>query len=437
MRAPDTRGRDGAGNKGVGNRLKELRLSKGLTQQDLAGDAYTAAYVSTIESGKRTPSSVALAYFADRLRVEAEEILTGRPPNLALKLELDVQEARMVLSDGRYQEADELFSGIVDSARQFGLDRSEAKALEGRGLVAERLGSPEIGLEHFERAALLLESEPPPLRVEAVAGAARCTQMMGDVRYAIHMLESFLMQLRDMPDPLAVMRIHSSLVWPYTEVGLHKKAAHAATEALRLEARVDDPEQIANMHVNVARELLRQNRADEALASLRRAESIYVSLEWKTEVARARLARALVFADQGEPEQARPSLVEALEVFTETGSNLNRARTLNELARVERLLGNKSDARRLLEDSIALLQEGDVAELAFAHRELALAMVAETPELAEKNFRIAIDLYHQADEVLQAAAVYRQLGDLLFDRGDVSGSRESYREGLIALEHSP
>jgi tetratricopeptide (TPR) repeat protein len=98
------------------------------------------------------------------------------------------------------------------------------------------------------------------------------------------------------------------------------------------------------------------------------------------------------------------------------------------------LSGQSGDARGLLEESIALLQEGDVAELAAAHREMALAMVDETPELAEKNFRIAIDLYRQADESLQAAAVYRQLGDLLFKRGDVSGSRESYREGLIVLE---
>ena len=419
---------------GVGKRLKELRLAKGLTQQDLAGQAYTAAYVSTIESGKRTPSSVALAYFADRLQVEPEEILTGRPPNLALKLELDVQDARMILSDGRYEEADALFSEVAEAARQYGLGRSEAKALEGRGLVAERHGLPEVGLEHFERAGQLLETEPLPLRVEAVAGVARCTQMMGDVRYAIHLLESFLMHLRDIPDPLALMRIHSSLVWPYTEVGLYAKAAQSATEALRLEARVDEPEQIANMHVNVARELLRQNRSDEALASLRRAETIYVSLEWKTEVARAHLARAIVFTDQGALLEARSCLQKALGVFRQTRSNLNQARTLNELARVERLSGQSGDARGLLEESIALLQEGDVAELAAAHREMALAMVDETPELAEKNFRIAIDLYRQADESLQAAAVYRQLGDLLFKRGDVSGSRESYREGLIVLE---
>jgi tetratricopeptide (TPR) repeat protein len=142
----------------------------------------------------------------------------------------------------------------------------------------------------------------------------------------------------------------------------------------------------------------------------------------------------MVFTDQGDLDPARSSLHKALEVFRQTGSNLNQARTLNELARVERSSGRRDEAQRLLTSSIALLQEGDVAELAFAHREMALAMVDETPELAEKNFRIAIDLYRRADKVLQAAAVHRQLGDLLFERGDTSGSRESYREGLLGLE---
>jgi tetratricopeptide (TPR) repeat protein len=421
---------------GLGRRLKRLRLAKGFTQQDLAESAYTAAYVSTIEAGRRNPSNVAVAFFADRLGVEPEEILTGRPPGLAVKLEVDLQRARMILSGGNYADADEHFSEIERSAQRYDLTRVEAKALEGRGLVAERLCDPESGLEYFERAVGLLEDEPLPLRVESVAGAARCTQMIGDVRYSIHLLESFLMQLRSIPDPLALMRIHSSLVWPYSEVGLHNKAAKAATEALKLEARVDDPEQIANMHINVARELLRQNRADEALASLRRAELLYASLEWKTEVARAHLARGMVFVDQGDLEEARPSLYKALEVFTETAGSLNQARSLNELARVERLCGRPDEARRLLDQSISLLQEGDVAELACAHREMALSMVMETPELAEKNFRIAIDLYRRAEEPLQMAAVYRHLGDLLFDKGDTSASRDSYRDALVAIERS-
>jgi tetratricopeptide (TPR) repeat protein len=429
------RGRDSAGlAMELGTRLRRLRLDRGMTQQDLAGEAYTAAYISTIESGRRNPSPVALAYFADRLGVEPEEILTGRPPGLSVQLQVDLQRARMILSGGNHAEADEIFTEVERSARRYGMHKVEAKAFEGRGLVAERKCEPEEALGYFERAAELLESEPLPLRVEAVAGASRCTQMIGDLRYAIHLLESFLVQLRDIPDPLALMRVHSSLVWPYSEAGLHNKAADAATAALRLETRVDDPEQVANMHINVARELLRQNREDEALASLRRAELLYASLEWKTEVARAHLARGMVFIHQEEFDSARECLRKALEVFAGAKSALNQARALNELARVERLSGHLDEARQLLDQSISLLQEGDVAELACAHREMGLSMMADLPELAEKNLRVAIDLFRRAEEPLQCAAVFRQLGDLLFERGDTSASRDSYREALLTLE---
>lgn len=79
------------------------------------------------------------------------------------------------------------------------------------------------------------------------------------------------------------------------------------------------------------------------------------------------------------------------------------------------------------------LQDADVAELALAHRQLGLCYVETKPELAEKNFRLAIDLYRRAEEPLQVANTFRDLGDLLSDQGDVESGRAAYREGLVAL----
>ena len=39
----------------LGSRLKQARLSAGLTQQQLAGDRYTKAYVSALENGLVRP----------------------------------------------------------------------------------------------------------------------------------------------------------------------------------------------------------------------------------------------------------------------------------------------------------------------------------------------------------------------------------------------
>ncbi|NUS53369.1 MAG: helix-turn-helix transcriptional regulator, partial [Streptomycetaceae bacterium] len=43
-----------------GERIRRLRVHKGLTQRALAEPGYTAAYVSSVEAGRREPSGEAM-----------------------------------------------------------------------------------------------------------------------------------------------------------------------------------------------------------------------------------------------------------------------------------------------------------------------------------------------------------------------------------------
>src|SRR5690348_8394681 len=69
----------------IGRRVLRLRTERGLTQRQLAEPAYTAAYVSTLESGKVRPSEAALRHLATRLGVSYEELTTGRDPHDAVR----------------------------------------------------------------------------------------------------------------------------------------------------------------------------------------------------------------------------------------------------------------------------------------------------------------------------------------------------------------
>ena len=50
-----------------GRRLRRARLDAGLSQLELAGDAYTNSYVSYLESGRRAPTHEVAEYLAARL----------------------------------------------------------------------------------------------------------------------------------------------------------------------------------------------------------------------------------------------------------------------------------------------------------------------------------------------------------------------------------
>lgn len=65
----------------LGERIKDLRKQKGLTLQALAGDQLTKGMLSLIENNKANPSMESLAYIAERLEVDRNELLEDVPTN--------------------------------------------------------------------------------------------------------------------------------------------------------------------------------------------------------------------------------------------------------------------------------------------------------------------------------------------------------------------
>lgn len=420
----------------IGTRMRQLRHAKGLTQRELAAPRYTHAYVSTIEAGRRQPSREALEHFAGRLGVDVDELVTGKPADLEARLEQRLMEAKVDLSAGRLEQADEAFRSIAREAKRFRLARIEARAEDGQGLLLERHGKPEEALERYQREEEILRTEPPTARVDAVAGKARCFHSLGDVRYEIHILESLLatIEREKLRDPDALARLHAGLIFAYIDAGLHAKAAESAAELETLAPRISDPLRVAQMHMHVAHLYLTQGNIDDAKHSLQRAEDAYRQLNLKVEQGYAFLARGYVLSREGKLGEAREELEQALAIFEETADEKDLTRTLNELGRVERLEGRTDRARELLERSIGIMGDSDTPILAWAHRELGYVFLERDPVTAEKNFRLAIDLYERSEQAVDIAVTYRALGDLMGSRGEAEASCEAYRTGILALE---
>lgn len=63
----------------VGERLREVRKARKLTQSQLAGDDFSVSYISAIERGQIQPSLRALEIFAHRLGLLSKDLLLGSP----------------------------------------------------------------------------------------------------------------------------------------------------------------------------------------------------------------------------------------------------------------------------------------------------------------------------------------------------------------------
>ncbi|MFL5680519.1 MAG: helix-turn-helix domain-containing protein [Chloroflexota bacterium] len=96
----------------IGARLRQARLAAGLTQQQLAGDRYTKAYISALENGIAKPSMAALNYLAPRLGKTASEVLAD-PTQAWTRLEAD-----LALAAGHWDQALDAYTSLLESTTE-------------------------------------------------------------------------------------------------------------------------------------------------------------------------------------------------------------------------------------------------------------------------------------------------------------------------------
>src|SRR5215204_5266320 len=94
--------------KAIGSRIRTARLAAGLTQQELAGDRYTKAYISALELGHAKPSMAALNYLAPRLGTTPDRLLTDHAGRWT-RVDADLH-----LAAGRYPDAVVAYRDLAD-----------------------------------------------------------------------------------------------------------------------------------------------------------------------------------------------------------------------------------------------------------------------------------------------------------------------------------
>ena len=140
----------------IGGRLKTARLKAGLTQQQLAGDRYTKAYVSALENALIKPSMVALDYLAGRLGTTASRLMADEEPAWN-RLEADLK-----LAGGDWQGAVDAYRDLLDatthSEQRAELLRGQAEAFTRLDRGPETVAAAGEAVEIFERAGRQLDA---------------------------------------------------------------------------------------------------------------------------------------------------------------------------------------------------------------------------------------------------------------------------------------
>jgi tetratricopeptide (TPR) repeat protein len=402
----------------VGPRLRAARHKAGLTQRQLAGDRYTAAYISALEVGLVRPSWAALTYLSTRLGLPVHELVREARPGW------DRLAADLHLAAGEWQQAADQYTQLLESeptAETPLLLRGRAEALCRLNRPREALADAAAAYEALARSGQQADAayagywlSYAHYQLDNTAEAtALLRQILAEVRAGLAVQADFKLRLlvalaaneswdghhdralalleegRSLTDELDDRRRASflySLAIAHAETGDHEAALRAGTRALPLFDAADADAEATSLRNALAMTYLEMGniaRATELAAEARDRTTRQNDTKLLAHVAETEAQIALAAGDHA---KVKEHVAEALDLARATGNTHAESSALLTLARSERQSGNLADAESIYRQAVDLLRtSGPRPRLAEALREWADLLVSQNrhPEAVE------------------------------------------------------
>ncbi|MFC0864402.1 helix-turn-helix domain-containing protein [Sphaerimonospora cavernae] len=418
----------------IGDRVRGLRLSRRMSQAQLAGPDLSDSYVSLIESGKRTPTPVVARLLAERLGCTTEFLLHGIEPRQRIDTELGLRHAELELYHGDPAAAADRFGDIVKAA---GEDNAmlAAHARVGVARALEAQGRTGRAVEAYERLRREAAAHPERLAdLPLVVSLCRCYQRAGDRLRARDLGAHSLAQADRLGIAEGELAMELALALVETESGLpYVERVLAATQVTK--AVDQTSEVLALWQASVAA----AEGEDSALAVRLAEDALSAGRNARIAVRRARIAMrwAWIAVDTGDADldRANELAASATGVFSAfPGEKAEHARSLIVLSHVRFRGGDTESAVDLAEQALDLLVAIRGTTAATAHLVLAEVALARSRDAAPA-LRCAQDLLGSDTALpgMETARAWRRLGDLWGQAGEVDQQAGAYRRALEAV----
>jgi len=409
----------------IGQRIREARHRAGFTQQQLAGDRYTKAYVSALETGIARPSMVALNHIALRLNLPPSHFIDEAHP-VWTRLEVDMQ-----LASGEWQAAADGYSALLADSRD---ESSRADLLCG---LAEALARLDRGKETIAAATEAARLYGLASRV-ADAALARYWLAYGLYQSdnepdARSLLTALLEQVRAglNVEPDFEMRLLTSLAAVESRAGQAPRALAYLEEARGQAADLDDRRRAAFLF-NLAIGYREVGDFEAAIRAGTQGMALYRAAGAIFESARIENDLALAYLATGQVERARELANDARMQIETTGDERWMAAVADTEAQVALASGDPAGALRLAAEARAYAERSGnqlagLAAMVTAARAMRVGgQVAES----EAQFAEAAAVARSSRVPHRLREILREWADLRADAGDHRGAYQLSSEAL-------
>jgi transcriptional regulator with XRE-family HTH domain len=401
----------------IGQRLKRLRLERGMSQRELASPGVSYAYISRIEAGTRQPSVKALRRLAAKLGVSPEYLETGSDIRDEEARELKLADAELALRLGEPAEAEATLKNLLDEALGAGDAKSATRARIALGFAAFERGDHPNAVRLLEEA-IGTKRPWPTERPDVYATLGHSYAAIGAPERAVTLFEQCLDEIRDV-DANAHVRFASLLSYALSDMGDLARAESVVKEALAKAQEHDaDPYMRVRLYWSLARLSEMEGKSSQALHHIRRAIALLEATDDTIHLGRAHLLCAWIMTSQGNARGAREHLDQAESFFGAHPTADDVAMLKVERARAAAVLGEGGEAVELAREAIALLGDKQPAELGSAFFALGDGLALESePDAANEAFRRAVDLLSEQRRWREATQACQSWGKMLRKAG--------------------
>lgn len=420
----------------IGQRVRELRRVRGLSQEQLAGPGVSASYVSLIESGRRRPSPAVLAALAATLGTTPEFLEQGEAGLVARRAELDLHHAELALASGQAAQAEAgfraLLTGDVPTSVALAARRGLAQALEAAGRLEQAIAV-------FEELRSRADSAADAGWLSATIALVRCYREAGDLGRSADLGERALERLEalGLPGTDLHVQLGASVAFTAYERGDLVRARQLIERVLAQAEALDSRRARGAAYWNASVIAAERGDIGDAIELSERALGLFAEEADARNAARLRnsYAELLLRDEPPRSRQALGLLEQARDSLLTVGTLTDVAYCETEIARAHLLLGDPAAAVRAARAALHHLPAAEER----LERSRALAVLADAWRAAgdvgaaEAAYREAAGTLAAVGAGRQAARVWRQLADHLERSGDQAGALEAMKSAVAAL----
>lgn len=373
----------------VGQRIREVRMSRGMSLAEVGGEDLTRSFLSLVEHGRSRISLRALAIVADRMDLPMATFLEDEDERRTAELAVDQAEIELERDNPKacLQAMEGIGNAYTNNAR--------AQWLRGRALG--RLGEAARATEALRRALELAETEnDAALSAEVLYSLGNRLYSAGSYEKAVFCFERGLSLAVDAPAPAALQ---------------------------------------AHLNMGIGHVLHAQSRGDEALVRYDRARELFESLYDLAGIGSVFSAMSMASRKKGNLDAALGYSKQSVAAFRLRRDWRQVARELNNMAVRHGDAGDLQAGAARAKEAVDRAREAGAGDIeAYARGTLAsIYLRLDRPDEAEREARAAELLASDKTPLVRVDAWVVQ-GRIAAIRGEADRADALYKRALASLQ---